>query len=54
MKLDKKTTTKTLKNGKKVIKEIQPEVFIYAHNGAKYDVAIVNETLFKRTDFKLI
>lgn len=29
------------------------DVYLYAHNGAKYDMAVLNETLFKRTDFQI-
>jgi len=29
------------------------EVYLYAHNGAKYDVAVINEVLLKRPDFKI-
>lgn len=54
MDLPKKSYTKTHKNGKKSVKTITPEVFLYAHNGAKYDLAVINEVLLKRTDFKII
>jgi hypothetical protein len=29
------------------------DVFLYAHNGAKYDMAVLNETLLKRPDFQI-
>lgn len=30
------------------------KIYIYAHNGAKYDTAVINESLLKRDDFTII
>ena len=29
------------------------DVYLYAHNGAKYDIAVLNEVLLKRKDFTI-
>lgn len=33
--------------------KIKVDVFLYAHNGAKYDMHVLNEELLKRTDFAI-
>jgi hypothetical protein len=30
------------------------EVYLYAHNGVKYDLGVLNEYLLRRSDFKII
>ena len=30
--------------------KVKKDVFLYAHNGAKYDMAVLNEVLLKRSD----
>ena len=32
--------------------KVKKDVFLYAHNGAKYDMAVLNEVLLKRPDFQ--
>lgn len=29
------------------------EIYLYAHNGSKYDIIILNDVLFNRTDYRL-
>jgi hypothetical protein len=33
--------------------ETKVDVFLYAHNGAKYDIAVLNQWLLKRTDIQI-
>lgn len=44
---------KEKKTVKKKEKKVKKEIYLYAHNGAKYDIAILNEVLLKRNDFEI-